>query len=252
MSAVPQVMPAATPVANNAATILQVIQTAAQNPSVDIEKMERLLAMHERILARDAEAEFNEAMRSCQAEMRRISADATNPQTKSNYATYGKLDSVLRPIYTAHGFSLSFSDGDTPKPDYVRVVCKVRHRAGYSEPHWKDMPADGKGAKGGDVMTKTHAAGAAQQYGMRYLLKGIFNVAIGDEDNDGNTDGMPEKDLLDWIAKIEAQTTKEKAKEVWHDAVKVAKDHSDAWASKKLKEALIAHGDFIDNASKPK
>lgn len=48
------------------------------------------------------------------------------------------------------------------------------------------MPADGKGAKGGDVMTRTHATGAAATYGMRYLLKMIFNVAIGEDDNDGN------------------------------------------------------------------
>jgi hypothetical protein len=48
------------------------------------------------------------------------------------------------------------------------------------------MPADGKGAKGGDVMTKTHATGAAMSYGMRYLLKMIFNVAIGEDDKDGN------------------------------------------------------------------
>jgi ERF superfamily len=47
------------------------------------------------------------------------------------------------------------------------------------------MPADGKGAKGGDVMTKTHAAGSAFTYGQRYLLKMIFNIAIGDDD-DGN------------------------------------------------------------------
>jgi hypothetical protein len=50
------------------------------------------------------------------------------------------------------------------------------------------MPADGKGAKGGDVMTKTHATGSAIQYGMRYLLKMIFNIAVGDDD-DGNAAG---------------------------------------------------------------
>jgi hypothetical protein len=49
------------------------------------------------------------------------------------------------------------------------------------------MPADEKGAKGGDAMTKTHAAGSAMSYGMRYLLKMIFNVAIGEDDDDGNT-----------------------------------------------------------------
>ena len=42
-----------------------------------------------------------------------------------------------------------------------------------------------KGAKGGDVMTKTHAAGSALTYGQRYLLKMIFNIAIGSDD-DGN------------------------------------------------------------------
>ncbi len=54
------------------------------------------------------------------------------------------------------------------------------------------MPADGKGAKGGDVMTKTHAVGAAKSYGKRYLLKDIFNIAIGEEDTDGN---VPKADL---------------------------------------------------------
>src|SRR5690606_32576023 len=60
------------------------------------------------------------------------------------------------------------------------------HRDGHSRAYHIDMPADGKGAKGGDVMTKTHATGAAASYGMRYLLKMIFNVAVGEEDRDGN------------------------------------------------------------------
>jgi hypothetical protein len=48
------------------------------------------------------------------------------------------------------------------------------------------MPADGKGARGNDVMTKTHATGSAVSYGMRYLLKMIFNVSSGEADDDGN------------------------------------------------------------------
>jgi hypothetical protein len=51
------------------------------------------------------------------------------------------------------------------------------------------MPADGKGAKGNDVMTKTHATGSAMSYGSRYLLKLIFNIAIGQDDDDGNGAG---------------------------------------------------------------
>lgn len=172
---------------NQPATMIELIQTAVT--AGNIELAERMLAMQERVQARNAEAEFNIAMTECQSQMRRIAADANNKQTNSKYATYGKLDAVLRPIYTAQGFSLSFSDADSPKAEHVRVVCIVRHRSGHKETHYKDMPADGKGAKGGDVMTKTHAAGAAQSYGMRYLLKGIFNVAIGEEDTDGNMPG---------------------------------------------------------------
>lgn len=169
-----------------ATTLLAVISRAARDPDTDVGKMERLMAMYERVEARRSETEFNDAMTAAQSEMGRISADATNPQTRSQYATYGRIDSVLRPIYTNHGFALSFDTGSDGPADHVRVVCHVSHRAGHTRTYHADMPSDGKGAKGGDVMTKTHAAGSAVSYGMRYLLKMIFNVAIGEEDDDGN------------------------------------------------------------------
>jgi hypothetical protein len=171
----------------NAASVLDIISRAARDPSIDIEKLERLIAMQERVQARDAELAFNQALNAAQSEMLPISANASNPQTKSRYATFDKLDRVLRPIYTAHGFSLSFDEGESPKEEHVRVLCYVSHTGGHTRTYHRDMPADGKGAKGGDVMTKTHAAGAAGSYGARYLLKGIFNVAVGEDDEDGNT-----------------------------------------------------------------
>lgn len=189
------------------ASLLEVITRAAKDPDIDVSKMERLVELSRSIKRDEAEAAFNAAMSACQESMRPISADATNPQTRSKYASYGKLDRVLRPIYTRHGFSITFSDGDTTKPEHVRVTALVRHSAGYKETHWKDMPADGKGAKGGDVMTKTHAAGAAQQYGMRYLLKGIFNVAIGEDDTDGNAPDDAPRINEDQIANIQALLT---------------------------------------------
>lgn len=178
---------------SNATSLIQVIERAAVNPQVDIDKMERLMAMHERILARDAEAQFNQALTAAQMEMGTISADATNPQTRSKYATYAKLDRILRPVYTRHGFALSFDEGESPKSEHVRVLCYMSHTGGHMRTYHRDMPADGKGAKGGDVMTKTHAAGAAGSYGARYLLKGIFNIAIGEEDRDGNDPEPPKK-----------------------------------------------------------
>ena len=167
-------------------TILEIISHAARDPDTDVDKLERLIAMAERTRAKDAEQAFGAAMASAQGELGRVSADATNPQTRSKYASYAALDRAVRPVYTRHGFALSFDTSPDTVPDHVRVLCHVSHKAGHTRTYQADMPADGKGAKGGDVMTKTHAAGAAMSYGSRYLLKMIFNVAVGEDDKDGN------------------------------------------------------------------
>lgn len=167
-------------------TLLSAIIRAASDPAVDMEKMDRLLQMQERMEARADEGAFNEAMTAAQTEMGRVKTNKDNSQTKSRYADYASLDQALRPIYTKHGFALSFTTGEAA-PETVRVVCLVS-RGRYTRQYHIDMPADGKGAKGGDVMTKTHATGAATTYGRRYLLTMIFNLAIG-EDTDGNMPG---------------------------------------------------------------
>ena len=88
-------------------TIISGILQAATNPDVDIDKMERLMAMHERLISEQNEARFTGAMNKAQGEMRRVEADLYNEQTKSKYASYAALDRSLRPIYTANGFNLS-------------------------------------------------------------------------------------------------------------------------------------------------
>ena len=102
--------------------------------------------------------------------------------------TNSKFHAAQR-FYTKHGFGMTFNTAECQTPDTVRVVCKVVHTAGHSEQYQIDMPADGKGAKGGDVMTKTHATGSGTSYGMRYLLKMIWNVATAERDDDGNAAG---------------------------------------------------------------
>jgi hypothetical protein len=165
---------------------LELFERLARAGDVDVDKLERLMQMHERMTAKQSEERFNAAMSAAQQEMRPVAADASNPQTKSKYASYAALDSVLRPIYTKHGFGLSFDTGEGAPTGWVRVLCYVTHAGGHARTYHADMPADGKGAKGGDVMTITHAVGAAMSYGMRYLLKMIFNVAVGEDDRDGN------------------------------------------------------------------
>lgn len=150
-----------------------------------IETIERLVALMKDERAFKAEREFNEALSRVQSKITRVAPDLENGQTHSRYASYAAIDRLIRPIYSEEGFSLSFTEEDCPKPEHVRIVCFVSKGA-HTRQYRKDMPADGKGAKGGDVMTKTHAAAAADSYAKRYLVKDIFNVAIGEDDNDGN------------------------------------------------------------------
>lgn len=178
--------------ASEASAILSMIERAARDPSVDINKLQQLMEMRERVEARNAESAFDRALTSAQAAMGRVRTDSNNPQTKSRYASYGALDAAMRPIYTQHGFALSFNT-ENPALEVVRVICRVSHQSGHGRTYQIDMPADGKGAKGGDVMTKTHATGSAVSYGMRYLLKMIFNIAVSDKDDDGNAAGSGEK-----------------------------------------------------------
>jgi len=171
--------------ASDTASIMAVIARAAADPNTDVDKLERLMAMAERMSARQAEQAFNEAMNAAQAELRAVAKDAASD--KGKYASFVALDKAARPIYSAHGFSLSFDTGDGAPPEHIRLLCYVAHRDGFTRTYRVDMPADGKGAKGGDVMTKTHAAGAAMTYGQRYLFKLIFNIAVGDDDDIGGS-----------------------------------------------------------------
>jgi len=166
-------------------TPMHLLQSAVMQGAA-IDTIERLAKLQREMIEYDAKVAFNDAMQRAQSKMKRVGADATNPQTRSKYASYAKLDGALRPLYSEEGFSLSFNTADSPLPDHLRVICDVS-KGGYVKPYQLDMPNDGKGAKGGDAMTKTHATGAAASYGMRYLLKMIFNVAVGESDDDGNS-----------------------------------------------------------------
>jgi len=125
-------------------------------------------------------------MAAAQSEMDPIRKDSDNPQTRSRYASYAAMDRAVRPTYTAHGFCLSFNTEDIPTAEEVRVICYVS-RGGFTRKYQVEMPTDGKGLRGNDAMTKTHAYGSGVTYGRRYLLAMIFNLATTDDD--GNAAG---------------------------------------------------------------
>ena len=172
-------------------TPLDLISIALNN-NAGIDVIERLYALQREQRNYQTQVAFDEALNRCQAKLTRISADATNPQTNSKYASYAKLDKIVRPVYTAEGFSLSFGERDCPTAGKTRFVAFLS-RSGVTREYLKDMSPSTKGARGGDVMTPIHADASADSYAKRYLLKDVFNLAIGEDDSDGNppTPGVP-------------------------------------------------------------
>lgn len=168
---------------------MQMVQRALQSAidsGAGLEVVNLILAEQRKMLEYNARVEFDQAMQRAQSKVQRVGFDRSNPHTQSRYVTFAKLDAAIRPVYVEEGFSLSWDTADVEKQDTVRVLCYVAHTAGHTRTYHIDMPADGKGARGGEVMTRTHATGSAVSYGKRYLEAMIFNVTVGDPDDDGN------------------------------------------------------------------
>jgi len=177
---------------------MDLLQVALQNNAA-IDVIERLAALQEKALAREAEIDFNDALTRIQEKIKRIAPDMIG-QKNNKYASYAAIDRIIRPIYSVEGMSLSFTHADCPKPDYIRVICRCALR-GHKELYQVDWPVDTKGPEGKPVMTATQATGVSDSYAKRYLVKDIFNIAIGELDTDGNCATNGElQEQIEWIA----------------------------------------------------
>lgn len=170
--------------------IIQVIERAALNPNVDIDKMERLLAMQERVMERNAKAAFTSSLAEMQPllpvidERGKISTDK-GKTVQSTYAKWEDINEAIRPLLASHGFALSFRVNRTDA--IVAVTGVLSHREGHSEETTIDLSVDSSGNKNG-----VQAVGSSISYGKRYAAISLLNItsrAPQDRDDDGNAAG---------------------------------------------------------------
>jgi len=163
-------------------SILAVISRAATDPTCDIDKLERLMAMHERMQARDAEAEFNAAMAAMQSDIPSIAergAIVVNGQKRSDYATFEDINDVIKPIMQTHGFAITFKVENVPAG--LSVTGILMHRAGHRESTTMLLPLDTSGSK-----NAVQAVGSSTSYGKRYVMSALLNLTTRGEDDDGH------------------------------------------------------------------
>ena len=162
-------------------SLIAVIENAVTNPDVDVSKMQQLLDMQERIMDKQAVIDFNQAMSELQPQLPQIKKDAK--AHNSSYATYEQVDSKVRPLYTKHGFSVSFN---SQMRDDKTVVysATLAHKSGHSQSAEMVLPADTSGSK-----NAIQAVGSTTSYARRYLLSMLLNLVFTDQDDDAESAG---------------------------------------------------------------
>ena len=121
---------------------------AAQDDTIDITKLQALLDMQRQVAQDRSKRMFNSAMADAQAEMLPVIRDATNAHTKSKYARLETIDGQMRPIYTAHGFSVRYGSQPCPREGWMRITITISHSGGHWEENYLDAPPDDVGARG--------------------------------------------------------------------------------------------------------
>src|ERR1035438_8695435 len=154
-----------------------------------LEVVDRILSHQREMMDYQDRERFQAALRRIQDELKPIVKDAENPETHSKYASAEAVDNAIQGLLERERMTLSFEPESHPSPEMVRIVG-VLSLGAYSKRYPLDMPADGKGAKGGGVMSRTHATGSAITYGKRYLKNMIFDLRLREKkmglDDDGN------------------------------------------------------------------
>jgi hypothetical protein len=175
----------------------------ASDPSVSVEKLERLIAMRERVMAHEAEAAFNVAFAEMQAEIPVIAERGKTD--KARYALFEDIIEAIRPILHTHGFSLSHQT-EWPDKGTVRVIGILTHLGGHARR--TEFLSD---ADTGPGRNSIQSLGSALSYGRRYTTYDLLNITSRYQDDDGQKAGAAKKPeravpagFDDWLLDLEA------------------------------------------------
>lgn len=175
---------------------------------------------------RQAKIDFDEALNRCQTAIGRI---APNSKRENDIAwlDYAGLDKVIRPIYSAEGFAISFSEEQASAPNRLNMKATVS-RSGIRNEYFKEFPTSPPNGK----MSLADAEASAASRVKRYLMLQIFNIAVGIDKDEKAPYDVTNGELADWIASIEGAASKAEAWKLWEAAlVKVAPSGNEGAAS---------------------
>jgi hypothetical protein len=212
----------AAPAGDNSSSALALIERVALDPRADVEKLDRMMAMYERLKAKEAEFEYNAAKgrilkklvgikivktKSALQEMEKGKPQNGVYQT-FKYAPLEEIDKHLRPLLAEENMDLSYSD-EPREGGGIRIRGRLKHLpSGHYEDSFMSAPLDTTGGK-----SEVQAAGSTNSFLRRYVACNIFNIVVVGDDDDGAMGTIDEdqtKTILDLIktAKVGPQFLK--------------------------------------------
>lgn len=160
---------------DESAAVLSMIARAASDPAVDIDKLERLMQMQERTLARQSRVAYDDAMAAMQPELPTV-GERGNAAGRYTFALWEDIQVAIKPVLQRHGFSLTFR---VVTADAITVTGVLAHRAGHREETAITLPSDPSGNK-----NAVQAVASSVSYGKRYTASALLNLTSHGEDDD--------------------------------------------------------------------
>jgi hypothetical protein len=192
---------------SESATYLSIIERFARDPSVDIDRVERFLKLHQEAEAKRAKGEFLAAFSQMQGELPAAVRRGTGHNNKK-YARFEDIVEVLRPLLLKHGFSLSHRMNT--QGGKIIVTGILGHAGGHSEQTEMELPPDSSGGK-----TNVHAMASAVSYGKRYTALTLTGIATEGEDDDARRATSKEPETVATADDIRKLITETKSVEGW-------------------------------------
>jgi hypothetical protein len=183
------------PPSDRATAVLALIERVALDPGADAAKLERLVAMYERLEAKAAERAFNAAKSRILQKLAGITIlknrtalyeiDKGKPQRgiyeAFKYAPLEEIDKHLRPLLLEEEMDLSYSD-EPREHGWILIRGRLKHLpGGHFEDSLMPAPLDSSGGK-----SNVQGVGSTNSYLRRYIACNIFNIVVIGDDDDGN------------------------------------------------------------------
>ena len=159
--------------ASETVALLGLIERAAADPAVDLDRMERMYAMYERAAARSAKSAYLDALMAAKAALPRVikageasyEDKATKEKKKAfSYARWEQVVGQIEPVLAAHSLMLTFTT-EQQTGDRVAITGILSHRDGHSERAQMALGCDASGGK-----NNAQGWGSAISYGKRYSI----------------------------------------------------------------------------------